>query len=48
MNIFGVQSHLYKKIGGDSIALFFRVPSRAENRYDSLATPLGTLESQAC
>ena len=22
MNIFGVQSHLYKKIGGDSIDLF--------------------------
>ena len=34
MNIFGVQSHLYKKIGGDSIALIFVVPSRAGNRYD--------------
>ena len=48
MNIFGVQSHLYKKIGDNSSALFFRVPSQAGNRYDSLATPLGTLESQAC
>ena len=35
MNIFGVQSHLYKNIGGDSIALFFRVPSQAGNRYDT-------------
>ena len=35
MNILGVQSHLYKKIGGDSIALFFRIPSRAGNRYDT-------------
>ena len=35
MNIFGVQSHLYKKkIGGDSIDLFFGLPSRAGNRYD--------------
>ena len=30
-----------EKIGGDSI-LFCGHPSRAENRYDSLATPLGT------
>ena len=34
MNIFGVQSHLYKKIGGDSIALIFVIPNRAGNRYD--------------
>ena len=31
----GGQSHLNKKkIGGDSIALIFVVPSRAKNRYD--------------
>ena len=35
MNIFGVQSHLYKKIGGDSIVLIFVVPNRAGNRYDN-------------
>ena len=35
MNFFGVQSHLYKKIGGGSIALIFVVPNRAGNRYDT-------------
>ena len=30
-----------EKIGGDSIN-FYDHPSRAGNRYDSLATPLGT------
>ena len=42
---FMVSDHTLKKIGGDSFLffLFFRVPSRAGNRYDSLATPLGTL-----
>ena len=34
-----------EKIGGDSI-LFCGHPSRAGNRYDSLATPLETLKSQ--
>ena len=35
-----------KKIGGDSI-YFCGHPSRTGNRYDSLATPLGTLERLA-
>ena len=35
MNIFGIRSHLYKKIGGDSIVCFLGLPSRAENRYDN-------------
>ena len=30
----GGQSHLNKKIGGDSIAFVFSLPSRAGNRYD--------------
>ena len=34
-----------EKIGGNSI-YFCGHSSRAGNRYDSLATPLGTLESQ--
>ena len=34
-----------EKIDGDSI-YFCGHPSRAGNRYDSLATPLGTIESQ--
>ena len=34
-----------EKIGGDSI-YFCGNPCRAENHYDSLATPLGMLESQ--
>ena len=34
-----------EKIGGDFI-LFCGHPSLAGNRYNSLATPLGTLESQ--
>ena len=37
-----------EKIGGDSIVIIFLVVHQvvAGNRYDSLATPLGTLESQ--
>ena len=35
-----------EKIGGDSIFMFVVYLVVAGNRYDSLATPLGTLESQ--
>ena len=35
-----------EKIGGDSIIIFVVIQVVAGNRYDSLATPLGSIESQ--
>ena len=35
-----------EKIGGDSICILVVIQVVAGNRYDSLATPLGSFESQ--